>query len=350
MSEKEKQHYVPKFYLRYFSFKENKKQIGIFNTENHFFIQTAKLKTQAYNPFFYGKDGSLEEILSFFENSEAKLLNKIIKENYIPERNSPDHVQLIKFLILTQLRNPKSVEYLNQSAKNFSDIISKKSEKYQKLIRKKITNEEAISLSLSVFESSVLACGDLQLKIIINESEVPFITCDNPLTKYNTYLETKKYFRGTNGFGNIGLQMFFPLTPNKLLIAYDASCYKIGSSRKQVIISSNLKDIQQLNILHFLNCNTTVFFNDKISKEIIENLYTISKKYEKANKVITKEITNVYKNGVKEKNSSIILTMTTAAEINLNLSFIKILDKAKYQKIDHSSAQIRPFSEFALNP
>ena len=141
MSEKEKQHYVPTFYLRYFSFKENKKQIGIFNTENHFFIQASKLKTQAYNPFFYGKDGSLEEILSFFENSEAKLLNKIIKENYIPERNSPDHVQLIKFLILTQLRNPKSVEYLNQSAKNFSDIISKKSEKYQKLIRKKITKK-----------------------------------------------------------------------------------------------------------------------------------------------------------------------------------------------------------------
>jgi len=50
--------------LKKFSYKENDGQIGMFNIQNQFFAQTAKLKTQAYKPFFYGEDGELEDLLS----------------------------------------------------------------------------------------------------------------------------------------------------------------------------------------------------------------------------------------------------------------------------------------------
>ena len=39
VTDKKNQHYVPKFYLRNFSFEDNKKQIGLFNLENEFYSQ-----------------------------------------------------------------------------------------------------------------------------------------------------------------------------------------------------------------------------------------------------------------------------------------------------------------------
>jgi len=66
-TDKKNQHYVPKFYLRNFSFQNNKKQIGVFNIENEFYFLKAKLKTQGSKNFFYGSDGVIEDSLSLIE-------------------------------------------------------------------------------------------------------------------------------------------------------------------------------------------------------------------------------------------------------------------------------------------
>ncbi|MDA3844285.1 MAG: DUF4238 domain-containing protein, partial [Candidatus Kapabacteria bacterium] len=59
-TEKKNQHYIPKFYLRNFSYQRNNKQIGVYTLKNNLFIQTGKLKKQASKNFFYGSDGEVE--------------------------------------------------------------------------------------------------------------------------------------------------------------------------------------------------------------------------------------------------------------------------------------------------
>ena len=78
MTEKKNQHYLPKFYLRNFSYYNNEKQIGLYNIFNSFFIHQAKLKTQGSKNFYYGKDGIIENFLSEHEGRFAKIVKEII--------------------------------------------------------------------------------------------------------------------------------------------------------------------------------------------------------------------------------------------------------------------------------
>jgi hypothetical protein len=110
MTEKKNQHYIPKFYLRNFSYLNDKKQIGIFNINNQFFYQTSKLKTQGSKNFFYGNDGVIEESLTNFEGLFSQTINQIIMTREIPKFNSKEHIEMCHFITLTDLRNPIKVE------------------------------------------------------------------------------------------------------------------------------------------------------------------------------------------------------------------------------------------------
>ena len=84
MTEKKNQHYLPKFYLRNFSYYNNEKQIGLYNIFNSFFIHQAKLKTQGSKNFYYGKDGIIENFLSEHEGRFAKIVKETAQECNLP--------------------------------------------------------------------------------------------------------------------------------------------------------------------------------------------------------------------------------------------------------------------------
>jgi hypothetical protein len=73
ITEKANQHFVPKFYFRNFSFKQNKNEIGIFNINSTFFKSRVPIKHQGAKRFFYGKDGELEEFFCLTEKRTAPL-------------------------------------------------------------------------------------------------------------------------------------------------------------------------------------------------------------------------------------------------------------------------------------
>ena len=63
-TEKKNQHYIPKFYLRNFSYQNFGKQIGVYNLENKLYIPKAALKNQVtfyviHLPLFTPRDGRL---------------------------------------------------------------------------------------------------------------------------------------------------------------------------------------------------------------------------------------------------------------------------------------------------
>lgn len=349
-TEKENQHYVPKFYLRKFSCNDQGKQIGIYNIDTCFYFPTAPLRHQGSKSYFYGEDGILEDLLSETEGHQARLLRKIIDENFIPQKNTSEHVELITLLLLTQLRNPKSAEYIDKSFDNLTQAIYSKSPEYKDIISDyKISITDPIGLSISALKKITDFCLDLDYKLIVNNSKESFITSDNPLIKYNQFLEANAYPRGSTGFGNLGFQMFFPLNSTKMIIFYDPICYKVGSKNSKVIETKNKRDIEQLNILHFLNCNNTVFFNEKIKQPTLQRLHQQSLRYTKANEVITKEFPKIEADGKVKENSTIIMTTKTECKTKLDLTFIKLTDKAKYFKVDRRIAQIRPFCHYLMD-
>ena len=348
---KENQHYVPKFYLRHFSFENNLNQIGIFNIEKSFFHPTAKLKTQASKPYFYGEDGEMENILADIEGHQATLLRKMIEDNFIPVKMSKEHAELISLLLLIQLRNPKSSQKTNESFDSLIKKVYEKSDEFRETVEgSTFSINNAIGLSISMLSAGLEFCGDLQYKLIVNKTSVPFITSDNPLVKYNQLMEMNKYPRGATGFASLGLQIFFPINPEKMIIVFDSWAYKVGSRSKKIVETSDARDIDQLNTLQMINCNNIVFFNDRMKKEAIEKLNRNSKHYERPHKVITQEFHNIRRNGKVENGSSVIMNMTTECKIKLNLTFIKITDNAKFFKVDKGIVQIREYCKLLRKP
>lgn len=345
ITDKENQHYVPKFYLRFFSFENNGKQIGIFNKDTGYYFRTAKLKTQGSKKYLYGKDGIVEDFLGDIENHLSPILKNIIETEELPKIFSVTQVDILTFLILMDLRNPvrkkqfaKSTELMKErilyKSKNPKEKIIQEIEEYQK---ENTSHQEQILKA----NKRVGYCIDLNFKLIKNETKTPFISSDNPLIKYNQFMELRKYkFGSHNGYGTVGEQFMFPLNEKYLLLFYDTNIYKVGNKKEKTVVLNEEKDIDQLNLMQFLNSTKILYFNENISEYYLNKLKNKATKYRKPNEVYL----NVYPketNGSSDELEELLFIGITDLKINLRLNKIKILGKANAIKFDNHVVQLR---------
>jgi hypothetical protein len=329
-TEKKNQHFIPKFYLKYFSYEKNEKQIGVFNKNRNFFFQKATLKDQGSKNFFYGYDGIVEDNLSNVEGHLATSLRKIINENSTPKKYNFEHFQLLNFVALTHLRNPVSV----QSVKDIKEIVKERLQELDSTIDIdkfiiSTAHEEAIEMVISQLPDVVNYMVDLNYKLLINKTKTPFISSDFPIVKCNTFLELKNWKRGKTGFGNTGLQIFIPINPNLIIAFFDSKIYKIGNKKDNYLNILSEKDINQLNLLQFLNCYNTIYFNEKCTEKYIRELFEKSKKYENAHKPIIELSYSSKKKMELKEEKDIISVQRTDCEIKLNIQGIKTHSNAK---------------------
>lgn len=350
ITNKKNQHYVPKFYLRNFSFLGNNKQIGVYNLNNKKYISQAKLKTQGSKRFFYGHDGKIEDDLADIEGFLSKTINNIIRTRDLPKKDTQEHTSLLGFVSLTDLRNPVRINEMKNMFKQMEEEILKldPNADLAKLIPQ-LDHEEHIELSLSMIKETIENTKDLEYKILINETSYPFITSDFPIVKYNQFLEKKKWRNSKTGYGIVGLQIFIPINNNIIIIFYDSGIYKVGTRRQKVIPITKKEDIDQLNILQFLNCNSTIFFNEKASENYLKNLHNESLKFKKANEpqselsyIVREEEPGIIKKSEKE---NLLILNSSDCEINLNISGIKMHSKGKNHRLNNTMSQLRKHPE-----
>lgn len=342
-TDKKNQHYLPKFYLRNFSYKNNKKEIGIYNYRKKFYFQKAPLKTQGSKTFFYGEDGKMEDALSEIESILAKEIHEIVKTRNLPIHDTDVHKLLLQFVALTHLRNPIAIEGVKNSRKAVKEMILEMdpNAKVDDFIEP--THEEAITLS--TVSQIVDNISDLDYKFLENKTDTKFISSDLPVVRYNQFLEYKKWDHGKTGYGNMGLQIFIPLSPELTIMFYDSKTYKVGEKRHKTLELNNKKDIDKLNQLQYLNSLETLFFDEHTTKYYIENLINNSSKYKKANQtsaelsfIVSPETTEEEK---KEKKQNLIIVGNTECTTNLEIEGIKMLSGVRLKKLSNSMAQLR---------
>ena len=348
-TEKKNQHYIPKFYLRNFSFQKNEKQIGIFNLKSSFFFDKATLKDQGSKNFFYGQDGIIEDRLSNVEGQLATLVNTIIKHKIIPKKDTYLHITLLTFIGLTDIRNPVFISFIKDSletamTKELLELDANAD--IEKLVRK-ISHSDAIQMALSGLKPILENTTDLDFKLLINKTAKPFICSDFPVIKYNKFLESKKWKHGKTGYANTGLQIFIPLNPEISIVLYDQTVYNVGFKKDMYLEITNENEINQLNILQILNCTNTVFFNENCSEFYIRELIKKASKYKKANEVLSSssyllnENENPKELDIKVKKKNLIIVGSTDCEINLNINGIKIHSGLAKIKMDYSMVSMR---------
>ncbi|MEQ3665401.1 MULTISPECIES: DUF4238 domain-containing protein [unclassified Olleya] len=352
ITEKKNQHYIPKFYLRNFSYYKNKKQIGVYNLKSSFFIQTAKLKTQGSKNFFYGHDGVIEDKLSFIETYLAKSINTIISEEKLPLPKSEEYYFLLNFITLTNLRSPTSLDTIKQMSNSMKSKLNSLDPSFidgNQLGN--IKDEDLIRLLLSMSAETLLIITDLKAKLIINNTKTAFISSDFPIIKYNQFLEKRKVGFSKTGYGLIGLQILCPISEKLAVILYDDNIYKVGNKRDKNLIIEKEKDIDSINLLQFINNGNTIFFTEKTSKTYLDKIHNKSKKFKKANQGIA-ELSYIIKEGenpeeVMKNKENLIITGATDCETNLELEGLKIHSKGKaIRHIKHN--QLRKHPEFLI--
>jgi ribosome-binding factor A len=346
-TDKKNQHYIPKFYLRNFSFEKNKKQIGIFDISSQYFFAKATLRHQGSETFFYGNDGEIEEILCQIDYETAIVIKNILESKQLPKKDSDSHRLLVAFIALTDLRNPSSIE---KQMSTFQEVNSKMketgSEAHANKLLPQMTHRESVEFSLSRVNDLIDFMMDLNFKLLINKTTNPFITSDFPIVKYNQYLEAKKWSQSKTGYGAVGLQIFLPLNSEIALMFFDTDIYKVGAKKQNSFEITKVEGIESLNILQFANCYRTVYFNEKADENYLKKIYQKAKRLRKQNatqvnlgKFVKKDERLV--NQINPDSIEAIIVKNLDCDINLQIQGVKIRSTAVTYNPNVLGTQIR---------
>lgn len=328
MALKKKQHYVPQFYLKNFSLRENRKSIRLFNIDANKIVLEASIKDQAYKKYFYDKDNEIENKLNDLETQASAIIAKIVNGSHVPTRGSADHLWILTFATTMRSRTQYAKDEEDEFADKFWKQIFSKDDRYKDdLNLYKFKSENAVLGRLGTTLVNLPICFDLNYKVLENFTKDGFITSDNPVIFYNQFMEIKKAIGGGSGLGIKGLQIFLPLSPNYMILFFDQGVYRIGERKQKIISISRSKDIDVLNYLQCVNAYHNLYFNELSSQEYVEKVFAKSKRYRRQHKMFVQE--SMIKTEPDGTQSSLIRTRKNEVKINLILSFISLTKKAR---------------------
>ncbi len=323
MPENKKHHYVPQFYLKKFS--QDKKSISLYNLKSERKIIGANLKNQCYKDYFYGKEQVLEHSLGDIETVVAQIFNLVDQAGVLPPPDSPDYILLILFILIQHGRTKYSADALDEMTdKMMKHIYGPMAEKEGidlSKVKIGLTNVAHFSVSLAAQNYPILL--DLHYKLLKNCTDVEFVTSDNPVVLYNQFMAFRRHSSNT-GLANKGLQIFFPIDPNHVMLLYDPEVYRVGSDKKIVIEITDARDIYEINTLQICSCLGNIYFSDQDFN--VKALHKKAKQFLRKTKVRVASFPQ-YKN--KSRKSELLMTSREDIRTNLTLSFLTIRKSAK---------------------
>ena len=320
MPENKRQHYVPQNYLKGFSF--NGDSIGVYVIETEQWHDSAKIKTQAQESYFYGADLTLEKGLSELEGLMADN-RKTVVENTTQELSLYQKEVLYQDMMLQLSRTKQMADIYEQMATNKARRLWSHSS--DELMRKH-ANDFGIKFAnpilgpMMALLKNLTICLDLEFKILVNNTEIPFLTSDAPVSKYNKYFEA--YHQTSCGLNSKGLILFYPLTPRFAVIYYDRNVYRVKFRKRVYLDITDESDVNNLNGLTCAWANQCVYYHPGlVDGEFVQWTF---KHIQKARKPLVDE-TEI----PQDESRSLVISRQTFPYLYMALTFMKFQDKVK---------------------
>jgi hypothetical protein len=262
VSEKKKQHYVPRFLLRNFS--ADGRSIALIVLRSGKRIAQASLADQCFRNFFYGEDLVLENEFAEWESKIAGLL----RHADIPhlQRLNPKELHQLKLFVHYQkLRTAGAADDLNMAADAIGRAVM--SNGPDPLLKDlagsvRIRHSSAQHLALYHAATSTPLLLDLEVKFLTRGRPPGFIISDDPVVMCNQWAENHPKFRGCaaiTGLALKGIQMFLPLSPEICLTLFDPGTYTYGNA-SSVARRIDEADVHLLNGLQARNAVDCVYY------------------------------------------------------------------------------------------
>ena len=121
--------------------------------------------------------------------------------------------------------------------------------------------------------------NSLEIKLIHNQAEKPFLTSDNPVVFLNPSLETKGQIRPNAPFTTNGIQIIFPISPDFAFLFFDSKTYKVGATAMKTVEVKDDALVQRLNLLQVVNSKTFCYFNEHLLDFEVETLMRKATKF-----------------------------------------------------------------------
>lgn len=335
LAETKNQHYVPQFYQRFFSADENQKTIGAYVIGKRKYIPKAPIKNQSSGDYFYSTNPKIEEALCGIEVLASKVISQIIT-NPKDKLSKEDWASLYVFTFIQIGRTQDRVNFMQESTGKMAKMLLKKyievernSEREDEI--KMLTDEVIDSVVIGLSEPGLFSlgnhaqiintCVDLKMKILINQTGVPFISSDNPASMYSMFME--RVGENTYAFGSKGLMFYMSLSKDIAVMYYDSQCYKMGDKKKDYVEVIQKEDVENLNILASCYANNVLYCLDgSIGINVLENYSNIRDKFRPKERVETVD-------GLRTNQGEIVGTFTNSIYCKLKLSFVTELSKSK---------------------
>lgn len=336
-------HYVPQFYLRNFS--SNKKSIGLYLIKQEKYVKDASIKKQACKDYLYGKDEKLENFLMIIESNCSKIIGEIIKTQKLPTKQSEDYCYLLLFMLLSEARTLERADASNE----FIDVLAKTMLTLDRKIGISKDFIEKISIKMTIPNlfpilasmENCLILSDLYSTLLINNTDRQFLTSDNPLIRYNQMYVQRNYALRGYGLVNIGIQLFFPISPRLRICLYDGEVYDAITRKDGNIEINKGKQLDEINKLIYLNAYEYIFFNNKVKKSYINRIVENNKS------IKPRKYSEVKVSGTG--NERLIAYSLRKVTEKINLGFFKIRDKYLNMPLPpHMASPIRPYAQYLL--
>jgi hypothetical protein len=271
MANKANQHYVPQFYLRYFSL--DSKSICVLNRKNGKTIETAPIKGQASKKYYYG-DVDTEDRISEIEGHFSKALREIKETNSFEQCTPENYVLLLQNIMLQKSRTVserkkwKAMEdrmyqlYMECEVNNDDALDEETKEGFRKITQTlEADPKQYQAMGMSIAFECADSLVDLLPVILHNKTNRPFIFGDSPVILTNPLLK-QVTLRGVLGTQTLGLIVLYPLSPQHCVMLIDEAAYKIKKFHSSVYSVRNLRDVALINKLQIHNAASAVYFSE----------------------------------------------------------------------------------------
>ncbi|WP_428241546.1 DUF4238 domain-containing protein [Gynuella sp.] len=254
MATNKNQHYVPRSYLKAFTYNSEGKAINVFNLDRSKCISMAPVRNQCSRDYFYGNDDKLESAIQLVEQAYASTSSALLES---PRALSKKHeIVLKRFWLLQYLRTEAASRRSVEMSNGIGEAAGISATEYNLGIK------EAVLMAMKTYAECMDVVDDLKLCLVLNKTEYPFISSDDPAVLSNRWHlnDPRTKFRSF-GLRTSGNLLFLPLSPKLMCLLYDGSVYSV--SHKNGLVSVTRKDdVMSFNQHQILNCRANVFLKD----------------------------------------------------------------------------------------
>jgi len=230
MASNKNQHYVPRCYLKPFTYRGENASINIFNIDRYKFIKGAPVKNQCSGDYFYGKDDQLETAIQAVEQGYGQVLKLILNANSAISEGCLDVLKI--FWVFQYMRTEGASRRFAQMSDDALSVIPAD-------YNYSFDLKEAVQAAMHAVAGCMHVMSDLKVCLLRNATEIPYITSDDPAVLTNRWqLEDRRTRGRALGLKQAGAIFLLPLSPKIMCIGYDPSIYNIANKGGWLTIKS----------------------------------------------------------------------------------------------------------------